>query len=165
MRKLSTVFLIAGVAAAFALTGCGGGGGGNTPDTPDTPGQVTITGTVKDNRSTPQPIAGALVTLNGSTVSTNSSGQFSFTLPNPPAIQIPADQRYFYVSTRTLDQSTYSTVYGVIYNTVTYPQSAVDGAQIPLPTNVITAASGTVSLGTITLKYTDPNGPPGPPDM
>lgn len=165
MRKLSTVFLIAGAAVAVALAGCGGGGGGSSSPVTN-PGQVIITGTVKDNQSTPHPVQGVLVKLNNTVVATNSQGQFSFTLPNPPAVQIAPTDAYFYVSTRTLDQSFYPQDFGVIYNTVIYPQNvSTDGSKIPIPANVYSTASGTVSLGIITVKYNDPSGPPGPPDL
>jgi len=165
VRKLSTAFLIAGVAALVSLAGCGGGGGGGiTPPPPPPPGQVIITGVVTDNRATPLPVQHVLVKLNGVTVETNASGQFSFTLPSPPTTLIAPTDAYFYVSTRILNQTDYADDFAVTYGALTYSQlETVDGAKIPIPSNVYSAASGTVSLGVISVIYNDPNSPPPPP--
>lgn len=161
MRKLSTAFLIAGVAVTVALAGCGGGGGGTTPPPPGG-GQVIITGTVMDNRATPLPVAGVLVKLNGVVHGTDSTGAFSFTLSAPPATLIT--DRHFYISTRTISQTNYPSALSVKYGGINYSQNeTADGAKIYIPDNVFTAASGTVSLGTITVTYNDPNNPPPPP--
>lgn len=167
MRKLSRAFLIAGIGLIVALTGCGGGGGGggSTDPDPPTPGQVIITGTVRDNRSTPQPVAGVLIKLNGQYYVTSSTGQFSVTLPGPP-VTLPSlmQDLHFYVSTRTLNQTDYSEFFSVRYNGQAYQQTeTADGARIPIPSNVYSAASGTVSLGVITVTYNDPDNPPPPP--
>lgn len=167
MRKLSTAFLIAGVAFIVVLAGCGGGGGGGgtTPPTPP-PGQVIINGVVRDDRVLALPVQGVLVKLNGVVKATDANGAFSFTLSGPPATLIPIPEAYFYVSTRTLNQTDYPDDFSVKYGNPAVPYSqldTVDGAKIPIPINVFSATSGTVSLGVITVTYNDPNNPPPPP--
>lgn len=173
MRKLSTALLIAGTAVVIALTGCGGGGGSSAPPV-NNPGEVTVTGTVRDDRSNPLPVQGVTVWLNGEPRTTGADGTFSFTLSSPPALLIIPTEAYFYVSTSAISQTDYPTQYGVIYDSttkVTYPQTsqtALSGstaAKIPIPSSVYNAAQGTVSLGVITVKFNDPTQPPRPPDL
>jgi len=164
VRKLSAAFLIAG-AVVVALAGCGGGGGGGgSTNPPVNPGEVTITGRVMDTRSTPLGVQGVIVTLNGVPQYTAADGSFQFKLSGPPATIIAPTEAYFYVSTRAINQTDYSQYYSVKYGTASYSQQDTpEGARIPIPSNVYQTASGTVSLGTITVTYYDPNNPPPPP--
>jgi hypothetical protein len=64
--------LVAVVALAFVLVGCGGGGGGGGSSNSST----RITGVVVD-RQTNDPVVGATVSVSGRTAKTNSSGAFA----------------------------------------------------------------------------------------
>jgi|GEM_PF-3897868 len=73
MKKRITFGFAIVAALVTALTGCGGGGGGGSA-TPT----VALSGTIIDVDSS--PISGAVVEVNGSTVTTNSSGEFAVTI-------------------------------------------------------------------------------------
>ncbi len=66
---------------SLAIAGCGGGSGGSTPAIPP-PGttNVAVIGTVKDTSNVHNPVAGAVVTIVGTSLSvrTDASGTFTF---------------------------------------------------------------------------------------
>ena len=98
----------------LALAGCGGGGGGGGPINPTLPTNVSITGMVKDNTATHNPVVNALVTIVGTGLSTrtDASGNFSFA-----AVPIAATQ--FKVSNPDpVNYNSYANFGGKVYDVI-----------------------------------------------
>ncbi len=165
MRKLSIAILIAMLAAALVISGCGGGGGGGDKGEDDATGDTIVTGIVKDNRSTPQPVAGVIVTLGSAgTQVTGEDGRFTFNLGTASVTSLFTyiTDAYIKVSTKNAGED-YPEV-SVLYKGTYYDQIWDDGgASIPLPTDVSVAQGGTKDLGTITVQYNNSENPPPVP--
>lgn len=74
------------IAAPAVLTGCGSGGGGKPDPSSSTSGnQTVITGRIVDVNAGFAGVSGARVTFGGVSVQTNSSGNFTLTVPRNTA--------------------------------------------------------------------------------
>ena len=166
MRKWITALSLL-TALMIALTGCGGGGGGGGGGTDPAPtGNTIVKGVVMDNQSTPKAVANVIVTLGSLTTRTDNKGQFSFNLGNNVPVSSLFSNPYdakIKISTSLLDPSMYPQV-SVFYQGVGYMQlPEYGGAGILLPFEVYMASGVVSNLGTITVQYSDPGGPPPPP--
>lgn len=162
MKKLMIALLIAAIAL---VAGCGGGGGGGNKGGGGGSTDTIVRGRVVDNYTTPRAVAGVQVTLGPYTTTTAADGRFSFNLGAnvPVSTVVPGPTYVFKVSTHLLPPDQYDD-FPVTYLSVEYEQ-ALDGtgASIPLPFEVLATTGATADLGTITVKWIDPNSPPPPP--
>lgn len=133
---------------ALAFAGCGGGGGGsNNNGGGGGGGSYSITGTVKDNTTSHAPVAGALVAISGTslTTHTDSAGHFSFA-------SVPSTATAFTVGNpNTALYFSYANYNGALYDIL--------NCSFPLPT----LHTGTNTVSEVDLLYSGNNAPPPPP--
>lgn len=178
MRKLSTALLIAGVAVVVALTGCGGGGGSSSSNNNNGNGNTTdtlkVTGRVVD--SVTGAGVGNVIIMFGTDqnpATTNPDGSFSIDTKTTSIILAyngwtGSWPPTFTVSTSNLPQppptdtsplkSIYPVGYSVIYSqyastvTTDNPNAYYPQGKVPVPSELLSATTTSVSLGTIKVQ-------------
>ena len=140
--------MLMALATALVLAGCGGGGGGggstggtNGPPPIGTPGSsgnrlAAIAGKVVDNAGTGNPVAGAVVSIVGSTAAATTDSNGNFTVSNVP----PTATLFTVTSPNTV---TYPNLVSYLNNTYnTDPSRAGGQCQLPLPALQATVKTG-----------------------
>lgn len=154
-----TLALLMTLMASLVLAGCGGGGGGGTPTPPNptTPTSsatlATVTGIVTDTTAAATPVAGATVSLVGTSLTTKTGTDGKFVFYNAPVGTVR-------IAVLTPNPAVY-------YGDVEYQGKEYNSQMCPITiTTIASGRNGTVSPLPASLQLF-PNsaagGPPAPP--